>query len=123
MTESLDGKPADKRMKLRYAGVCRLCGTDLPVHADAVYEPSTKTVRCVDCPSAAEVAGVVPKIGTEPTAVEPTPEPDTGVAGSSRGIYTSLSDRPDRATRRPALALSGWAVCALPGGGSGGMGQ
>ncbi|PID52961.1 MAG: NERD domain protein, partial [Micrococcales bacterium] len=36
-------------MRLRYAGVCRLCGTDLPARADAIYERSTKTVRCVQC--------------------------------------------------------------------------
>ena len=111
MTESLDGKPADKRMKLRYAGVCRLCGTDLPVHADAVYEPSTKTVRCVDCPSAAEVAGVVPKIGTEPTAVEPTPEPDTGVAGSSaRREYERRKAKDEERLRQKWGKLGGIAV-------------
>lgn len=42
--------PADKRMKLRYAGTCRICHAALPAHADAIYEPSTKTVRCIDHP-------------------------------------------------------------------------
>lgn len=39
----------DKRMRLRYAGVCRLCGTDLAARADAIYEKATKSVRCVNC--------------------------------------------------------------------------
>lgn len=41
--------PDDKRMKLRYAGSCRLCGTALPGGADAVYERRLKTVRCIKC--------------------------------------------------------------------------
>ncbi len=36
-------------MRLRYAGVCRLCARELQAGADAVYEPDTKSVRCVDC--------------------------------------------------------------------------
>jgi hypothetical protein len=41
---------SDKRMRLRYAGVCRLCGTALPAREEAIYERSTKKVRCVECP-------------------------------------------------------------------------
>lgn len=33
-------------MRLRYAGVCRVCGTELPARSDAIYERSTRTVRC-----------------------------------------------------------------------------
>lgn len=66
-------------MRLRYAGRCRLCGTSLPAHAEAVYEPATGTVRCITCP-----------VVTEP--VTSRAEPDdlrsqriagSGVAGSS----------------------------------------
>jgi hypothetical protein len=38
-----------KRMRLRYAGRCRVCGTELPAKSDAIYERTTKTVRCVAC--------------------------------------------------------------------------
>jgi hypothetical protein len=38
-----------KRMKLRYAGVCRVCDADLPARVEAIYERTTKTVRCLDC--------------------------------------------------------------------------
>ena len=34
-------------MRLRYAGTCRLCGADLPARAEAIYERTTKTVRCL----------------------------------------------------------------------------
>lgn len=33
-------------MRLRYQGTCRLCGTTLPAKTEAVYERTTKTVRC-----------------------------------------------------------------------------
>lgn len=39
--------PDEKRMSLRYAGACRLCGAALPAKTEAVYERSTKTVRCL----------------------------------------------------------------------------
>ncbi len=34
-------------MRLRYAGVCRVCHVELPAKAEAVYERATKSVRCV----------------------------------------------------------------------------
>lgn len=55
---------ADKRMKLRYAGTCRLCGVLLAAGVDAIYERESKTVRCVECRTAAV-------------------ELETGVAGAS----------------------------------------
>lgn len=39
----------DKRMRLRYAGTCRLCGVELEARSVAVYERAMKTVRCVTC--------------------------------------------------------------------------
>lgn len=39
----------EKRMRLRYAGTCRLCGAALPTGTDAIYERHSKTVRCVTC--------------------------------------------------------------------------
>jgi hypothetical protein len=45
---SMDGdKPDEKRMRLRYAGACRICGTELPAKTEAIYERSSKTVRCL----------------------------------------------------------------------------
>jgi hypothetical protein len=48
----------NKRMKLRYAGLCRVCGRELPARSEAIYERLRKTVRCVECPSEASGAGV-----------------------------------------------------------------
>jgi hypothetical protein len=41
----------EKRMRLRYAGACVLCGTALERGASAVYSRITRTVRCLDCRS------------------------------------------------------------------------
>ncbi len=63
-------------MRLRYAGVCRICAAELPARTEAIYERSTKTVRCL---SHHEPAGLVVEVG-EPT--EPAPV-DVGVPGAS----------------------------------------
>jgi hypothetical protein len=39
----------EKTMKLRYEGTCRLCGRTLERNMLAVYESTTKTVRCINC--------------------------------------------------------------------------
>lgn len=44
-----DLEQGDKVMRLRYAGICRLCGLALAVKQEAVYERASKTVRCVQC--------------------------------------------------------------------------
>jgi len=41
-------------MRLRYSGTCRICGLELPAKTEAVYERSTKTVRCLAHESADE---------------------------------------------------------------------
>lgn len=50
---TLELGPDDKRMRLRYAGTCRLCARELSAGADAVYERVSKTVRCVNCAAGA----------------------------------------------------------------------
>jgi hypothetical protein len=65
-----------KRMRLRYAGVCRVCGTDLPAKTEAFYERATRSVRCLTH----DVAGVSPTaVGEEPVEIEV----EVGVAGAS----------------------------------------
>ena len=50
MTSADFAPAADKTMRLRYAGACRLCGAQLCAGELGVYERATKTVRCVLCP-------------------------------------------------------------------------
>lgn len=68
----------EKRMKLRYAGVCRMCGIELPARTDAIYERSAKTVRCVECPTEAFEPEPETELKTATKA-----EPHAGAAGSS----------------------------------------
>ena len=42
-----------KKLRLRYAGRCVLCGAPLPQGAQALYHAGSKTVRCIECPDAA----------------------------------------------------------------------
>ncbi|GAA2153489.1 nuclease-like protein [Humibacillus xanthopallidus] len=59
----MDGGTDEKRVRLRYAGSCRVCGVQLPAQVEAVYERATKTVRCLSHyespPAEPSVAGVV----------------------------------------------------------------
>lgn len=105
------GDEADKRMKLRYAGVCRVCGTDLPARADAVYERSAKTVRCIECPPDVASVEVTTQVEVEPTPVEPPLEPDTGVAGASaRREYERRKAKDEGRLRQKWGKLGGIAV-------------
>jgi hypothetical protein len=54
-------------MRLRYAGTCRECGIELPAKAEAIYERSSRTVRCLTHGELAEDAEVVFQ-PTEPAA-------------------------------------------------------
>ena len=38
-------------MRLRYAGTCYECGTALSPGTETIYDRTTKTVHCVECPS------------------------------------------------------------------------
>jgi hypothetical protein len=37
----------EKRMRLRYSGMCRVCSLELPAKTEAIYERASKTVRCL----------------------------------------------------------------------------
>lgn len=69
----MDGErvPEEKRMRLRYAGTCRLCGVALPAKTEAIYERSSKTVRCVTHDQSSDES---------PTDTEPL---ETGTPGAS----------------------------------------
>ena len=102
-----------KRMNLRYAGVCRLCGTDLDAREEAIYERPTKTVRCVECPTriAADVtteAEVEEAPGEQ--AVE-APIEVLGAAGSSaRREYERRKAKDEDRLRQKWGKLGGIAV-------------
>jgi hypothetical protein len=108
-----DALMTDKRMKLRYDGVCRLCGAHLPKQADAIYEATSRTVRCVECltgesvPAAPSDAAVS---GEEPPPPE-TAGSGNGVAGwSARREYERRKARDEARLRQRWGKLGGMAV-------------
>ncbi len=75
----VDGRTEEKRIRLRFVGTCRMCGSPLPAKADAIYERATRTVRCVShevSTSIARPAGEEPSVAV-PEVVDP------GTAGAS----------------------------------------
>ena len=77
----------DKLMRLRYDGRCRLCGTALASGADAVYERSRRTVRCVECAPGQRLGAALSADLTHPhpgpddrAPSEPAPVSDTPTA-------------------------------------------
>lgn len=104
MTASTDASGEEKRMKLRYAGVCRSCGRDLPAQTEAIYERTTKTVRCVECP----ISESLEEPASASTAAWEAP---TGVAGSSaRREYERRKAKDEERLRKKWGRLGGIAV-------------
>jgi hypothetical protein len=66
MAETRGSGTSEKRLRLRFAGRCVVCSTELATGTLAAYEPTSKTVRCLTCR------------GTDPEAVV-----DAGTAGAS----------------------------------------
>lgn len=76
----------EKQMRLRYAGVCRICDADLAARVEAIYERSTRTVRCLDCGIDPLVEAFPAHSMVEEGALRPSrsPEPiDPGTPGAS----------------------------------------
>ena len=75
-----------KRMKLRYAGVCRGCGVEIPAGVIAVYDKVAKNVTCMGCtdevPVAPDPVSAAALVVPEPVPAE-EPEVVVGVAGAS----------------------------------------
>ena len=124
-----EGAPEyEKRMKLRYAGPCRICGTVIAAGVAAVYEKDTKTVRCLKC-NPAEV-GVLEtaqpiELGLQPgapdrdavaspaTAVpvaEPLPPAPAAAGASARREYERRRAKDEAAIREKWGRLGGIAV-------------
>lgn len=83
----MDARADERRLRLRYAGACRVCWVELPAKGEAIYERPAKTVRCVshDGHPAAEhtvVEVVEPAVVevVEPAAVEVV---ESGTPGTS----------------------------------------
>lgn len=93
-----------KQMRLRRAGVCRLCGAPLPPGTEAIYETETKTVRCLECVPEATSPDLEPH-------GEDSPPTGSGVAGSSaRREYDRRKAKDEERLREKWGRLGGVAV-------------
>jgi hypothetical protein len=93
-----------KKMRLRYAGVCRACESPLPQGTEAVYESETKTVRCLEC--AIEATNAMP-----PDAERRSD--GSGVAGSSARREYERRKAKDEARLREKWGRFGGIAVAL----------
>jgi hypothetical protein len=97
-------------MRLRYAGACRVCGVELPAKVEAIYERTTKTVRCVSHdahpavePTVVEVVDPTVVEVVEPAVVEVV-EPGTAGASARREFERRKAKREERIrTKHPKL--------------------
>ncbi|MBE1515700.1 nuclease-related domain-containing protein [Nesterenkonia halotolerans] len=115
-----------KRMRLRYAGVCHLCGRQLPQRVEALYDKGLKKVRCLDCASgqqweepltaegapspASRALPPPPQTATEPPSPEPSPI-ERGRAGlGAQREYERRKARDEARTRQKWGRFGGIAV-------------
>lgn len=102
---------SEKRMRLRYAGTCRICSTSIEARTEAVYERATKTVRCLSCstPSAEPTAAADDEPAGEvqdqpPAEVDELPDPGTAGASARREFERRRVRREERIrTKHPKL--------------------
>jgi hypothetical protein len=80
-------QPQLKRLRLRYAGTCVVCGAALAEGIPALYDKASKTVRCIACPNVAAVAPVVAEAPAVDAVTALVPDEqksiDFGTAGAS----------------------------------------
>lgn len=101
-------------MRLRYAGACRLCGTTLEATVEAIYERTTKTVRCLTCspttmqPDELSRATEIDQAGPKDTGPPPA---SAGTAGASaRREYERRHAAREQRMRRKHPKLGGFLV-------------
>lgn len=105
----------EKQMKFRYAGACRLCGAQLPARVEAIYERSTRTVRCLNCSPAKPAVrpGEIPAAPVvEEVPQQPSRNPDAIDAGppgaSARREYERRQAKRETRIREKRPKLGGF---------------
>lgn len=81
MPDSTSAQPHERVLRLRYAGDCRDCGTPLAAGTRARWNPDSRTVRCLACPTPRS-----PSEESPPSRVAAALDDDTpnwGTAGAS----------------------------------------
>lgn len=95
-----------KRMKLRYAGTCTQCGHPLAAGVEAIYDRTTKTVRCLECNLEVDTAAV----HSEQANDDPSPEVPSVAGSSARREYERRTAKDEERLRQKWGKLGGIAV-------------
>ena len=116
----MEGAAGETRMRLRYPGVCRVCGVELPTTVEAIYERTTKTVRCTSHEphpllEAVAVQGANAVVGAAgpPTSAPEVLEPGTAGASARREFERRKAQREKRV--RASHPRLGGMILALTG--------
>ncbi len=117
------GDSDSKRMRLRFAGKCRVCAAELPASTEAIYERPTRTVRCLEHESA-DSAGTGTTLASAPVVAKV--EPGRAGASARREFERRRAAREDRirmkhprlgrlvlAVTEPPQSTTAWAVGAV----------
>jgi hypothetical protein len=108
MSDATPAGPRERELRLRYAGDCGDCGTALLVGTRARWDPDTRTIRCLSCPTARSIPDKPAAAGTPlPTGHEHTDH--WGVAGASAQRRFDMQ----QARRRAGLRINWVAVVLL----------
>ena len=96
--------PSSREWRVKYDGICDRCGRGLIKGTPAVWDRSTKTIRCIECPVPAATALVVSS--DEQAAV------DVGIAGvsASREYERRKAIRDAAARSKWGDTVGGWVV-------------
>lgn len=102
-------------MRLRFAGTCRVCGIELPARVEAIYERTSKTVRCLTHVEADGAEGVAEPIDIGTPGASARREFERRKAGRERrvrakhpkigGLLHALTDEPQSTTAWDAGAI------------------
>ena len=100
-------------MRLRYAGVCRVCEAQLPAKTHAIYERTTKTVRCLEHDASTPVEATAIELAAAATEIVV----ESGTAGASaRREFERLLERRRRTKIEPSRpGRNAGANCRQPG--------
>ena len=108
MTDATPTETRERKLRLRYAGRCRDCGTALAAGNRAHWDPTSQTVRCLTCPTTSSLPEGLP------VARAPLPPPqeddtsDWGVAGAS-----AQRQFDNQQSRRHARLRTRWVTVVL----------
>lgn len=110
-------EPEAKRLRLRYAGTCTVCETDLPARTTAIYDRGSRTVRCLDCGPTGNLADPVVVDVREgsppPQLVQSLPPSEIGEPGDTSEVLRELRDG-GASLRAAEMTLTGLTSLTTP---------